>query len=49
MKPVTVTKRRPALRRFARAVLPSKRAIARSLLSAVVSTSLDIGRLAGDR
>lgn len=40
---------RPALRRIAKAVFPSKRAIARSLLTAVVSTSFDIGRLAGGR
>lgn len=49
MKRRPVTKPRTTLRRVAKAVLPSKRDIARSLVAAVVSTSLDIGRLAGGR
>lgn len=49
MKRARLTKPRPRLRRVVKAVLPSKRDIARSLVAAVVSTSFDIGRLAGGR
>jgi hypothetical protein len=44
-----MTNSKAAVARVARNALPSKRAVARSLLTAAVSATFDIGRLVGDR